>query len=348
MKLTIEDVARLSGFSRVTVCRVLAGSDKVKETTRNAILNVIRENHYSPHSLSANLTNRKQVALIVGDIVDWESSFQLFHPRIIKQIVQRMYQEGYSCLLYNSEYSAQREDEYLQRCVEDEIAGVFMLSATGTFSCLQKTTGQLPVVTINRHVNIPFADSVLLDEYKCAYLAVKHLYDLGHRKIGLITEPKDIPLTLQTVRGFLDISEQFGLQVEKQDLMQCQVTFEDGFKLGQKLLQENSPLTGIFCTSYDIATGVKAAYEQMGRSVPGDLSIVVFQYISEQVKKNKSNFTSVGVYNLEDIANAAADIMIQRLSEKGKRSSRKTRLVIDTAIIEGESTAPPTMISAAR
>ena len=340
MKLTIDDIARISGFSRATVCRVLANSDKVRDSTKQAILDVIQKNHYAANALEHRQAGRSPIALIVGDIVDTESSSQLFHPQIMKTLCRRMYGQGYDCLLFDSGYSAELEDEYLHRCMEQGAAGIFLLSATGTINCLQQVVEKIPIVTINRHVNTPFTDAVLLDEYKCAYLAVKHLYDLGHRKIGLISEPKEIPLAYETERGFRDVSAQFCLASPENNMFQCAANFDDGYQLGKRLIADHSQVTGVFCVSYDIAAGIEAAYTQAGLSIPEDFSIVIFQYISEQVQKNKIQFTSVGAYNLEDIANAAADTMLQRLRE-GKSASRRLSVIVDTFLVIGKSTAPP-------
>ena len=99
MKLTIDDVARLSGFSRATVSRVIAGSDKVKDSTKQAILDGIRKNNYVASAMEREKGHKRPVAIIVGDLIDTETSFQLFHPRIIKTICQRMSEAGHDCFL---------------------------------------------------------------------------------------------------------------------------------------------------------------------------------------------------------------------------------------------------------
>ena len=342
MKMTIDDIARISGFSRATVCRAIAGSGKVKDATKQVIYDVIRKNNYRTDLLNhIDQKDHKTIALIVGDLIDVESSFQLFHPMILKTLFQRMYEQGYDCFLFDSEYSAKREDEYLKRCLEIDVAGIFLLSATGSISCLQQVAEKVPIVTINRNTNTPFTDSILLDEYKCAYLAVKHLYDLGHRNIGLVSEPKSTPLTYETSRGFMDVVIQFGLKPVQDNMFQCLATVNDGYLLGKQLLEKNCDITGLFCVSYDIAVGIEAAYADAGLSVPGDLSIVIFQYVFEQAQKNKAKFTSVGAYKLDDIANAAADTMLQRLREGEKTNSRRLSVIMDTSLILGKSTSAP-------
>ena len=336
MKLTIDDVARLSGFSRATVSRVIAGSDKVKDSTKQAILDVIRKNNYVASAMEREKGHKRPVAIIVGDLVDTETSFQLFHPRIIKTICQRMSEAGHDCFLYNSDYNVEKEDECLNRCLDLDVAGIFLLSATGTSSCLQQVVAKVPVVTINRDTNTLFTDEVLLDEFKCAYLAVKHLYELGHRNIGLVKEPKQIPLSYETGRGYQATCSELNL---KEHIFQCNGAYEDGYALGRTLLMQKSNITGLFCVNYDIASGIETAYREAGRSVPEDLSIVIFQYVYEEAQKKKNIYTSVGAYNLTDIANAAADTMLQRLQETVKTGSRRLSVIMDTYLIPGKSTS---------
>ena len=340
MKLTIDDIVRISGYSRATVCRVLAGKKNVRDSTRQAITNIIKENNYTSSSMERNWGHQHPVALIVGDLVDKESSFQLFHPQIIKTICQRMQKIGRECLIFDSGYSPEKEDEFIKRCIDLEVAGIFLLSATGTSLCLQNAAQRIPIVTINRHANTPFTDAILLDEYKCAYLAVQHLYELGHREICMVREPKEIPLAYEMTRGYLDVCSQYKLWSAKKRIYQCDANYDDGFKLGRKILECNEKISGLFCVSYDMAAGIEAAFKEAGKIIPDDLSIVIFQYVFEQAQKNKERFTSVGAYNLEEIANAAVDTMIQRFEEGEKPNARRLSVMMDTYLIEGSSSAP--------
>jgi len=188
-------------------------------------------------TMERNWGHQHPVALIVGDLVDKESSFQLFHPQIIKTICQRMQKIGRECLIFDSGYSPEKEDEFIKRCIDLEVAGIFLLSATGTSLCLQNAAQRIPIVTINRHANTPFTDAILLDEYQCAYLAVQHLYELGHREICMVTEPKEIPLAYEMTRGYLDVCSQYKLWSAKKRIYQCNANYDDGFKLGREILE---------------------------------------------------------------------------------------------------------------
>lgn len=340
MKITIDDIARISGYSRATVCRVIAGNTNVKASTREAILHVIHQNDYASSALARERDQKRPVAMIVGDIVDTESSSHLFHPRIIKTICKRMDEEGYPFLLFNSEYSCEQEDIYLQRCLKIGVSGIFLLSATGSAPQLQKAAEKVPLVTINRETHTPFTDSILLDEYKCAYLAVQHLHELGHRKIALISENKQIPLVFETDRGFCDACSQLGIPDAEKHIFRSKITAKDGFAIGKELLDSNRRITGIYCLSYDVANGLKAACRQANLTVPEDVSIVIFQSILEQAQKNKAAYTSVGAYDMEAIANAAADTMLQRLQEGNSATDRRLSVIMDTTLIKGKSTAP--------
>ena len=340
MKLTIEDIARLSGFSRATVCRAIAGSSSVKEATRQKIYQVMKENHYRTNEWeTADQQREKTMAIIVGDILDAESSFQNMHPLIIRTLLRRMEEHGYNCYLFNSEYSMKKEDEYLQKSVALHVSGIFMLSATGSLPQLQKVADQnIPVVAINRDIKMPFADRVLIDEYQCAYIAVKYLYELGHTNIGLVNEPRNTPLAYETEGGFLDTVKQLKIASNAKNIFKSAASFEGGYEVGKQILTQRRDITGLFCVGYDMASGIQAAYQEAGLSIPGDLSLVVFQYSLEQVRRHKRKFTSVGAYSLEDIAHTAADTMLQRLSEPNP-SGRNLNVVMETNFVIGGSTA---------
>ena len=129
MKLTIDDIARLSGFSRATVCRVIAGNNKVKESTREKIYQTMREHHYRANEWkNAEKQRENAVSIIVGDIMEDESSFQGTHPLMVKTLFHRMYEQGYNCYFFNSEYSMKKEDEYLQKSMDLNLSLIHILS----------------------------------------------------------------------------------------------------------------------------------------------------------------------------------------------------------------------------
>ena len=332
MKPTIADIARMSGFSKTTVSRVIGNSENVDIETREKILQVISKYRYRPSEVARNLAkgSTNMIALIVGDITN------PYYIEIAKVIQQLMYSAGYMVILCNSDFDHKIEDEYLDTIMNNNIAGVFMISTTGTAVKLNEVLESgVHVVMINRSLFGVSTNTVLIDEYLGVQLATKHLIELGHKKIALLNAPPFSSSALNAFNGFKSILEAAGLEKQDEFVVEVELRHDKGYEFGLKLL--HSDITAVVCLNIATATGVIEAFRNNGKSIPNDLSVVGYD-ISSQLNELAIKLTTVGVPQIH-IGKRAVNIMLPLLKKGKDNSDVFERVVLEPKLIIGESTA---------
>lgn len=133
MRVTIEEIAKESGFSSATVSRVLAKSKNVDNKTREKILTVMKELDYRPNKLSKIIEKKsKIVLLIVGDILN------PFYSNITKSIDLALCKFGYTVLLCDANYEKEKTEKLLKIAIEYSLLGVILISSLGSHDSLNE------------------------------------------------------------------------------------------------------------------------------------------------------------------------------------------------------------------
>jgi len=332
MKPTIADIAKMSGFSKTTVSRVLSNSENVCFSTRERILQIISENRYRPSEVARSLAkgSTNLIALIVGDITN------PYYIEIAKVIQQLMYSEGYMVILCNSDFDHRVEDEYLDTIMNNNIAGVFMISSTGTSEKLSEVLESgIPVVMINRYLPGVSTNTVLIDEYLGVQMATNHLIGLGHKKIALLNAPPLSSSAINALNGFRSALDAAGLRKLDEYIVEVELRHDKGYEFGLKLL--HSDITAVVCLNIATATGVIDAFRNNGKNIPDDLSVVGYD-ISSQLNDLAIKLTTVGVPQIH-IGKRAANIMLPLLRKSKDVSDVYERVVLEPKLIVGKSTA---------
>ncbi|HBN2443111.1 TPA: substrate-binding domain-containing protein, partial [Escherichia coli] len=112
-----------------------------------------------------------------------------------------------------------------------------------------------------------------------AFDAVNYLYEQGHKRIGCIAGPEEMPLCHYRLQGYVQALRRCGIMVDPQYIARGDFTFEAGSKAMQQLLDLPQPPTAVFCHSDVMALGALSQAKRQGLKVPEDLSIIGFDNI---------------------------------------------------------------------
>ena len=121
---TLKDVARESGLTVGTVSRVLNNRGYISEKTRNRVYEVMKELNYQPNEMARSLS--KQSSNTIGVIVP-----HIVHPyfaKLISNLEVAAYNNKYKILLFNSKGKNAREEEYIEMCRSNRVAGLILCS----------------------------------------------------------------------------------------------------------------------------------------------------------------------------------------------------------------------------
>ncbi|MCR3863535.1 LacI family DNA-binding transcriptional regulator [Pseudomonas aeruginosa] len=180
---TMKDVAAMAGVSFTTVSHVVNRTRPVSDAVRKKVEDAIAQLHYVPSAVARSLKVR--TTSIIGLLVP--NSTNPYFAELSRGIEDCCERNGYCVILCNSDDNPQKQANYLRVLQEKRIDGLVLASAGGD-GALAKGLANMrtPTVIVDREVEGVEADRVQIDHEMGAYLATRHLLELGHRDIACI------------------------------------------------------------------------------------------------------------------------------------------------------------------
>ncbi len=275
---TIRDVAKHAGVGVGTVSRVLNDSGSVSESTRHKVQAAIKDLNYSPSSIARHLSSGKTMA--IGVIVPFFTNASVV--RRLQGIVSVLASSKYDLVLFDVE-STENRDVLLTNIVQRKMVdGLIILSLRPKDKDLDKfLTAGIPAVIVDaRH---PDLSCIFVDNIQGGKRATEHLINLGHEKIGYISDYPDNPFNLSPVRdrrqGYIDALTEAGFPFKEEYYREGGLDSQEARQLAHELLNLPDPPTAIFAYSDTQAIGVLEAARDLGLQVPTNLSVIGYDDI---------------------------------------------------------------------
>ncbi len=278
MAATIYEVAKQAGVGVGTVSRVLNGSPNVRAETRQRVLDVIEQLNYHPSPIARRLSLRKTLA--IGVIAPFFT-----RPSIVERLrgIESLVAESeYDLVVYNIETPAKRDTCFREVVTSHRVDGLIIIHLAPTEADVQRwAAARTPVILVDaRH---PALHRVVIDDVAGGYMATQHLIELGHRRIGYISDPLDEPFHFTSSRdrlqGYRQALVDHGLPVRPEYHQAGQHGREQARQMAHALLRLPEPPTAIFAHSDTQALGVIQAAADLGLRIPADLSVIGFDDI---------------------------------------------------------------------
>jgi len=329
MSVTIYDVAREAGVSLATVSRVINNSPYVKPSTRQRVQETMERLGYEPNLVaSALMTKRTRLlALLVPDISN------PFFAEVAWGVEDAAASLNYNCVICNVGDDTQKQAGYVNVLRRKGIDGIiFATAAHDDRLVLSLSKRQYPITLMARDVPSAAVNRVLTDDPLGAGLAARHLLELGHRHMAVVTEPARIHSSAERRRGFAAVLEKAGLEpvVVEADGSDLQA----GFRASQGLLSLKPRPTAVFCANDMLAIGVLQAAAATGVRVPEELSVVGFD--GTALAQIASPPLTTVVQPMREMGRAAVQLLIESLQNGGT----PRRVVLDPHLRQGGSTGP--------
>ncbi|MFD5258061.1 LacI family DNA-binding transcriptional regulator [Streptomyces bobili] len=327
---TIRDVADRAGVSKSLVSLVLRGSDRVRAEKRDAVLKAVRELGYRPNAAARSLSERRTrtVGVLLND---------LRNPWYVDLL------DGLDSLLSASGLHMLLADARLNRRVGHDLAGPFLdlradgLVVVGTLpdpAALDAVAARMPVVVAGAREPVPAGvDVVAGDDARGTRLVTEHLIGLGHRTIAHLAGYGAVGELRRS--AFASVMREHGLG-KRAPVEPCDMTEEGGYRATVRLLSRPDRPTAVFAVNDIACVGALSAAEELGLSVPRDLSLV--GYDNTSVSRLRHLWLTTVDHAGHEVGRRAARCLLDRLERPGGEGH--LQLAAPTLEVRG-TTGPP-------
>lgn len=270
---TIHDVAARAGVSVATVSRVLNGKSVVREETQRQVLEAARTLAYVPNVAARSLSSRRSQTLgVVLPDVHGE-----FFSEVIRGIDLAARQEGYHILVSGS-HSDIGEMLAVLGAMRGRVDGLVVMAPDAPPASLRESLPpDLPLVLLGS--GDPARDTIAVDNYGGARAMMRHLLELGHRRIAFVRGPRQNADARERLRGYRDGLRRAGEEPEARCELDGDFTEEAGAAAAGAALATVPRPTALFAANDSMAVGALSALAAAGVAVPDEMAVAGFDDI---------------------------------------------------------------------
>jgi LacI family transcriptional regulator len=282
--VTLVDVARQSGFSPSTVSIVLNEaplSRHVAARTKQHIRETATALGYHPDASARSLRSRRSctIGILVFDISD------PFCTLILRGIEKALDSTGYLPIIMDAHNDHKQLEGYLELLMERRVEGLIVVAnwlfeeGGVLFEILKES---FPTIVVGRDLAHDRIRSVIVDNEAGGYAALKHLYQLGHRKVAFVLGPEKLSDSNRRWQGMQRFAAEHSLSIDMRRVRRLVAAldpfsgFTGGLELTEDLLRSRTKFTALAAFDDLTALGAVRALCRAGLNVPGDCSVIGF------------------------------------------------------------------------
>ena len=266
-RITLKEIAALTGTSVSTVSKALNQSTEISEGKRRQIIEVARALHYPFERLERVLPENRErmVGFLVPDVSN------PYFARLWRGVEDIARSHDYSVVACHTGEDPELEIEQINRIQRLDVAG--LLSVPIREENYQRL--RLPLVLLSRcSVACESFSYVVNNDFRGAYLAAKYFLDQGKTNVFFLSGPEEISVATNRTQGILAAFRERDLPFPKSHIYYNNLKFKDGHRTLEKILRANRPPLGVFCSSDIVAIGVLNMARSGGYKIPEEISIV--------------------------------------------------------------------------
>jgi len=330
--MNLKGLADYLGLSPATISLVMnnaPGAKSIPAKTRQRVLDAAKKCNYRPNAQARSLRLRQ--TLTVGVIVPEFS--EGYFTMLMNGIEEYLLQSGYLHFVVSHQGKRDLIDEYPTLLTQRAVDGLLLVNTSLNQEVLA------PVVSVSGHKVLRGVTNVQMDHDRAAMLALKHLYDLGHRRVAFM---KGQPHALDSEsrwKGILSMARNVGLVIDEDLCVYLEVNSwspELGYPPVRNLLDRTRDFTAIFCFNDIAAIGAIRAIADCGLRCPEDISVIGFDDIASAAY-HVPRLTTVR-QPLRRMGEVAVQILLKRIENPDE--PYPDAIMFEPELMVRESTAP--------
>ncbi len=330
---TLEGVAVVAGVSASTVSRALAGNPAISAPTRQLVHDTAAAMGYRLPTQGRKA--RKQATKIVGLVIG--ALHNSFMTSLLEYLHDAFHESGYHVTLIIDSMNEASSLQTLRPLIDGFLDGLVFATASLDSPVVSELKRRgIPLVLVVRSVDEQGVDIVEIDNSHAGAEAARHLYELGHRNIGLVMGQRDTSTSRDRAEGALQWLENQGIPREGVPLIFGEYTLESGYSNTILLMALPTPVSAIIAGNDTIAMGVLDAAKRRGIAVPRQLSVIGF----DDIPLAGSPLVALTTIRqpVEAMARTAARRLVQRM--QGDTFSPSRHDILPIQLIQRDTTGP--------
>lgn len=335
-RVSIRDVARECDVSLSTVSNALANKHCVTDSTRKKVQAAALKLGYRVSGIARALRMQRTftIGVLMADVSNPSS------PDFLRGIEDVADHEKCSLLICNTDEIIDKQIAHMRVLLERQVDGLVLVSQ----HCEAPEIRQLlnsgtPFVLLQRRSPIFKDDYVGNDNREGILAAVKHLVDLGHRRIGFMRGPVASSTAIEKLAAFHSAIKSFRLDPNPALIVQGNYQIEGGYKSGGELLDLPLRPTAIIAANDHSAMGVFNAAADRGLLIPRDLSVIGWDDI-QMASLPFVNLTTLQLPKRE-MGAVAATLLMERIRKKRMVTAKEVILPLRLTVRGSSGPAPP-------
>ena len=332
MKLTIKDIANLSGVSKSTVSRVINKKKYVSKNSKERVLNIIKELGYIPDGIARSLKTKETytIGLIIPDI---NNPFYSETAKIIEENLRKL---GYSLIICNTENRHDLQNKYIDILKQKKVDGIIFGSVKINDSNINNLLAEgFPYITYHRKIESKNSNYVVSDDIAGIKTAVKYLVDLGHKNIAYISGPSEFSTGINRLKGFIEARNIFNLNNSNNLIKEGGYSEYQSWQVTKEIINLTPRPSAIIAANDLMAISALDCILYHGLSVPKDISLIGYDNIN-LASHARIQLTTISV-DKKNMAKITANSLINEIINK-KSNSKSVQITLKTKLIIRKTT----------
>ena len=309
-EVTLKDIAEVVGCSVNTVSLALKNSPRISEATRNKVQKAAKEMNYASNNMARALVLKRTgtIGLVIRNI---SSLLLTSEARCIEQYLE---QNGYTMYVIASHDDLAMEEKAINLMLSNKVDGLILNTKfTDNLPKLERLRAQgFPVVLLSGFDITPKIDAVYPNLVKGAYIATKHLLQMGHKRVIFVAGEDDEAVERDPkYTGYSKALKEAG--IEPSGDMVCRLGVNDFNLAGDEalgnLLRKGKTEHAFLVTQDELAIPVIKFLDKNGVMVPQELAVASLDNI-RFAETALVPLTTVG-FDLRYISHHAIDILLE-------------------------------------
>jgi LacI family transcriptional regulator len=325
---TIKDVSKYTGLSIATISKYINGGN-VLEQNKKIIDEAITALNFHVNEMARGLkTNKsKTIGILIPNLQ------KIFCTSIVSNIENILIKHGYSSIICDYKEDISLEREKLKFLVSKMVDGLVIMPNGEDASIIQEVINKgVKVILIDGDLKDIECDVVLVDNLNSSYDAVEEFITKGHKRIAIISGPKENYTAEERLKGYYRVHEDYSMSIDPELIKQGDYKIDSGYRLLNELIKIKEPPTAVFITNYEMTLGAIMAINENNITIPDQLSIIGYDNL--QMAKIVKPPLSIVVQPMQAIGETAAELLLKRLNSDMSNFPSRHRLKTEMLIKE--------------